>query len=308
MQPIVIDNSILSAVAACDTQAALRYALGLTMDEDRAPLMAGTLAHALLAAHLKGQPLESWFGLNELLAYETFARDAVDLNDRLSFENVMTIMRQWVATHPVASLPFRVDPALVEVGFAVPLDDNIVFVGRMDALVQDESGAWYVLEHKTTGRLDERWRRRYRTSAQITGYTWAAQQHLQAPVAGCFVNGIEFGRLPTDTKKCRTHGVPYPECSVLHARFDLLIEHRAPHQTAEWLQTARQLARRYADLVLRVSDLKSIADVRMRGQFNGACELCQFAPFCAVGRPVSVGETLMRFDPWSPYEHAFKEA
>src|SRR5437899_7138787 len=38
---IIIDNSTLTAMATCPTQAALRYVLGLTMDEDRGPLRAG---------------------------------------------------------------------------------------------------------------------------------------------------------------------------------------------------------------------------------------------------------------------------
>lgn len=300
---IIVDNSILTAMAACPTQAALRYALGLTMDEDRAPLQAGHAAHLVLAAHLQGKPLTET--LHALAEYTEWARDHVEANDRLAAHNVEAILGRWVTTHPVAALPFAVDPALVEVGFAVPLDTNIVFVGRMDALVRDENGAWYVLEHKTTGRLDERWRKRYKSSAQITGYVWAAQQYLHEPVAGCFVNGIEFGRLPTDTKKCRTHGVPYAECSVLHARFDLLIEHRAPHQLAAWADAARRLARRYADLCLRVGDLKDIATVPMLGQFTGACIECQFADFCSVGRPLQAGEAMLRHEPWSPFEHAF---
>lgn len=302
----IIDNSILTAMATCPTQAAIRYALGLTLPDDRAPLKAGHTAHAILAEHLRGGNVDDVLLVQEVADYLAFSTGAIEPNDRLHHENVLKVMRRWLETHPVAGLPFRVPSKdLVEVGFGVPLTDDIMFVGRMDALAQDASGAWYVVEWKTTGRLDEIWRRRYKTSAQITGYVWAAQQYLSAPVAGCFVGGIEFGRLPTDVRKCRTHGVSYAECGTLHARFDMLIEHRAPHQLEAWKADAIRLARKFQSLRLEVQGLDDIKDVPMYGQLTNACSLCQFADFCAVGRPVSVGQSMLVHDVWSPYDHAF---
>jgi hypothetical protein len=303
---VYIDNSTLTAVATCDTQAVLRYVLGLTIAEDSGPLRAGHMAHAVLASYLQGASIAEIVETHEVMNYLAWATDALPEDDRLATANVLKILSRWIETHPLSGLPFRVDPSLIEVGFAVPLADDVVFVGRMDGLVQDDNGAWFVLEHKTTGRLDEQWRRRYRTSAQITGYVWAAQQHLGQPVAGCFVNGIEFGRLPTDTKRCRTHGVPYPECSAQHARFDMLIEHRAPHQLETWKRNAIKLARKFKALKLQADSLADIADVTMFGQLNGACSLCQFADFCAVGRPITTGEAILTYQPWSPYAHAFQ--
>jgi hypothetical protein len=302
---LVVDNSILVAMATCPTAAALRYALGLTLQEDSAPLRAGHAVHETLATYLRDRDPDAAMAVL-VKEYREWATQAVEPVDRLSAGNVEAIMKVWMATHPVSGLPFRIEPGLIEVGFAVPLAENILFVGRMDGLVQDASGAWYVLEHKTTGRLDERWRKRYRTSAQITGYCWAAQQHLQQPVAGCFLNGIELGRMPSDpVRKCRTHGVPYAECGPLHCTADLVIEHRAPHQTAAWHESAVRLARRYAHLVAQVGSLNDISPVPMVGQFTGACVDCQFSGYCAVGRPQSVAEAIMRYDPWSPFDHAF---
>lgn len=303
---IIVDNSTLTAMATCPTQAAIRYALGLTTPDDRAPLRAGTLAHAVLAQHLSGLggvlPLE----IAEIATYIEFATGALEPTDRLYHENIIKVMRRWLDTHPVSGLPFRVYPELIEVGFAVPLADDVLFVGRLDGLVQDASGAWWVLEHKSTGRLDEIWRRRFKTSAQITGYVWAAQQHLKEPVSGCFVNGIEFGRLPTDVKKCRTHGVPYAECGTLHAKFDMLIEHRAPHQLEAWKSDAVKLARRFRSLKEQVGSLEDVSEVAaMTGQFTNACGFCQFVDYCAVGRPPATGRLMFNHEPWSPYDHAF---
>lgn len=301
----IVDNSILTSVATCPTQAAVRYVLGLTVPEDRAFLHAGHAAHAVLAAHLSGKGADEALEVQEILDYLVWSTGALPEDDRLYHTNVTKVLRRWVDTHPLGGLPFQVpDPNLVEVGFAVPLADDIIFVGRMDALAQDGSGAWWVVEHKTTGRMDWTWRRRYQTSGQITGYTWAAQQHLSQPVAGCFVNGIEFAKLPTDVRKCRTHGVPYAECGPTHAKFDMLIEHRAPHQLEAWRQDAIRLARRFQSLKQQVQSLDDIANVPMFGQLTGACTMCQFADWCRVGRPVSTGSSMFEYDMWEPYKHA----
>src|SRR5258708_533070 len=167
-EPIIVDNSTLTAMATCPTQAALRYVLGLTMDEDRGPLVAGRMAHAILAEYPAGATVDEALRHAEVVAYLEWATASVEANDRLSGENVTKIMRRWMETHPVSGLPFTVQPELVEVGFAVPLDDDVIFVGRMDALARDSSGAWYVIEHKTTGWLNEQWRKRFKTSGQIT--------------------------------------------------------------------------------------------------------------------------------------------
>lgn len=302
----IVDNSTLTAVASCDTMAALRYVLGLTVDEDRGPLRAGHLAHSILADYLRGKSIPDIVQTADVLEYLEWATEAIPDKDRLSTPNVLRIMSRWMETHPVAGLPFQIDAGLIEVGFSAPLTEDILFVGRMDGLVRDANGVWYILEHKTTGRLDETWRRRYKTSAQITGYVWGAQQYLNQPVAGCFVNGIEFSKLPTDTKKCRTHGVPYTECGSQHAKFEMLIEHRAPHQLESWKRDAIKLARKFKALKAMVSDLSDLEkqSIAQTGQLTGACMYCQFADFCAVGRPVAIGQSLMRYEPWSPFDHA----
>lgn len=302
----IVDNSILASVATCPTQAAIRYVLGLTVPDDRAYLRAGHAAHAVLAAHLTGKPADEAMASQEIMDYLAWTTDVITDDDRLHGQNVQTILRRWIDTHPLSGLPFYIpDPRLVEVGFAVPLADDVIFVGRMDALAKDSSGAWWVVEHKTTGRMDITWRRRYQTSGQITGYTWAAQQHLNEPVAGCFVNGIEFSRLPSDgVRKCRVHGTPYAECGPAHAKFDMLIEHRAPHQLEAWKADAIRLARQFQAMKAEIKTIEDIAKVPMFGQLTGACTLCQFADWCRVGRPMAAGKAMLAHEPWEPYKHA----
>ena len=308
---IAIDNSILTSTQTCSTQVALRYVLGLAASEDGGPQRAGSAAHAAWAV---------WFRTNgdvpaALAAfdaeYKVWATEHIDdPEDRLSYENVHAIMTQWFTIHTPASLPVHVPPSLVEVGFAVPLDGDFVFVGRMDALGQTESGAWQLVEHKTTGNLDDKWRRTHRAAAQITGYTFAAQHHVHAPVVGALIGAVEFGKLPNSSRKCRFHGTTYADCRLKHAKFEAFVTERPPHLHATWLETAISLARRFVtlrDIVKTVDDLHA-KHVPTEGQFTGACTRCPFNDYCRMGRPTAPAQVSaqLRYDPWVPYEHAFQ--
>ena len=309
-ESIAIDNSVLSATQTCETQAALRYVLGYDSAEDRAPLMAGTAVHAALAAWLKsGGSAADGMRAFEVEYMPWALANVLGTDDRLSFANVHRVMEYWFDVHPLSSWTVAVKPELVEVGFAVPISDEIVFVGRADGIGQDPRGAWLVLEHKTSARLDERWRRTHRLSAQITGYTYAMQQHVNAPVLGALVNGIELSRLPNSSMKCRKHGVAYHECGQLHARFEAFITQRTPEQHEEWKRTALVLAREFLALKERVKTIDDIHKVRTNGQFIGACSQCPFINWCSLGRPMDARtiDAMFTYSPWSPYLHAFGE-
>lgn len=308
---IVVDNSILAAVQRCETEAALRYGLGYAAAEEGAPLRAGSAVHVAFA---------TWFtsGGDAAAALAALERDyrpwaeehVVDPSDRLAWSNVRNCMRQWFAAHTIERFPVRLAPTLIEVGFALPLADDVIVVGRMDGLGQDSQAAWAVVDHKSTGQLGERWRLQHRVSAQLTGYVWAAQHYVKGTVVGAYVNGIELSKLPSDpARRCREHGVPYAECGpIKHARFEVLVTQRPPHLQEEWKATALSLARRYAQIRETVKSVKDIGKVRAEGQFTGACANCQFRVYCGEGRPIQAVrvDTLLRVEPWEPYEHAFK--
>src|SRR3990167_4665639 len=307
---IIVDNSTLAATQRCDTEAALRYVLGFTASEDSAPPRAGTAVHEAMAAWFKsgGNARAAMTALEQ--DYKAWADEFVpDPDDRLGWHNVQRIMTQWFASHRIERFPVQIDPTLVEVGFALPLSGDVVFVGRMDGIGHDDRGAWGVVDHKSAARLDDKWRNTHRMAAQMTGYTWSAKHHVSAPVIGAYINGIEMAKLPESNRKCRDHGVQYAECGALHARTEILITQRPPHIQEEWQRTALDLAARFAALGDTVKTLDDIHKVRTQGQFTGACAQCQFSLYCREGRPTSGGQVgaLLRHEPWEPYKHAFKE-
>lgn len=307
-EPIYIDNSMLSTVAECSTEAVLRHVLQYDSREETAHLKAGSAIH---------EALRVWFEGGSLVdALQKFSEDyeewASENNpeERLSHSNVKIILQNWLETHPVNSFPFRPVKELVEVGFSYPLDDygEFVLVGRIDLGVYDlREDAMFVVDHKTTGSINQYWAKQFRLASGLSGYMWALQQYLtQGNVVGAYINAIQLSKLPSDpTRKCKDHAVPYVECGPLHAKAELLGPfYRTPAQIAEWRRTAIFLAKKYKALLEMYGDPSKLSKVRMQGMFNGACRFCAFYDFCQQARDVKFIDSLLVKNKWEPFEGA----
>ena len=316
-EPLYIDNSTLKAEQRCSTEVMLRYHHGYTTPEERAVLKAGTAFHSLAEVHFKGGgPAEAMAAFSE--SYEAWATENVLITDRLSYPNLSRICKRWLEAHPLATLPFTVNPDLVEVGFAFPLveDGSIVFCGRLDGVVLYQNDLW-TLEHKTTGRIQADWLDAFALDSQMSGYIWAAMQHTGKAVAGAFLDAVEFSKLPggitvsgNTPKRCPDHKVLYDECGDLHATFRMVLVSRTPAAIAEWHKTAVHLAKRYRDRLVKYPSLEHLHKVRMQGTFNAqsACRFCQFKTFCKLDRPLTYIADNMIHEPWKPYEYATLQA
>lgn len=298
-----IDNSTLSAFARCPEQAILRYWLGWTSLEESQFLQAGSAVHLLLERHLRGESIEN--ALEALHDYMLWSQSELPEGDRLQGTNVHNILCAWLQDHPLDSLPYRVSPEFIEVGFALPLDEygDIVLTGRFDAAVQArDSNDWYVLDHKTTGRIDPMWVRKFQMDSQMSGYIWALSQMVPS-VQGAYVNGIELKKLPSDAKrKCREHGVVYAECGFMHYSSELFYVSRSPEEIEEWKATALDLAEEYFNTTAQVESVADLQKVRLRGMFNGSCAWCEFYHHCLSGRKPELVPLMLRYDPWTPYQ------
>ena len=85
-------------------------------------------------------------------------------------------------------------PIKIEIEFEVPIylpgtitpytiDGNeVVYQGRLDGIVQDQQGRYWILEHKTAGQFrDTEW---LELDPQCGSYAWAIQEQLHVPIAG----------------------------------------------------------------------------------------------------------------------------
>jgi len=303
--PIHCDNSILSAVAECSTQAVLRYILDYASVEERATLRSGDAGHQALAMHLRGFP-DAYVLAHFQDLYAEWANENVMPDDRLAYWNVARVLARYLETHPLDGLPFTADPKLVEIGFGYPLDDagEFMFVGRMDAIVHSKAHDFpFVLDRKFRGQISDWWKRQFKLSSQLSGYVWAAERHTNHPIGGAFIDAIQLSKLPSDdSRKCKEHGVVYAECGDLHAKFDLFPVTRTPDEIEEWHKTAIHLAKRFRDLLYKYGDISVIQKVRTQGKFNGSCTFCGFYDFCATGRQQSMVDSMLVQDPWHPWQ------
>jgi hypothetical protein len=307
-EPIYVDNSILCKTAVCDTATVIRYILGLTVTEERANLLSGTAGHEAMAVYFRTGDKDL-----ALAKFDEYYRDWALANlapeHGKSYENCYACISTWFENHPIDKLPFRIIPDWIEIGFSFPLTDDgsIVFVGRIDAIVQElDNDHLRILDHKFPGRVDGMFAKQYRMDSQFSGYIWAGQQQLGIPIDGGFVNGVEFSRLPSDpVRKCAKHGVTFSECGFLHANSAIILVNRTPKQIARWRADAIRLARRFADLKAKYNDAAYLPAVPMQGQFvYRACANCEAADFCAAEKPVGMVGSLFQHSPWEPWKAA----
>lgn len=306
---LMVDNSLLKDTV-CTTRVLMRHKFGYTNREDSAALRAGSAAHAALAAYLNPQGLGvdiAAFALDIFKQqYAAWALANVPPTDRLSYENTSRILAAWFDAHPVDNFPFTVKH--VEIGFTLPVSDDLTICGRADGVVEMiADGSRYVLEHKTTGNITPWWLAGFRMDSQLSTYISGMQEHLGGgQVVGGVLNAIEFSRIPGSASKCREHGTPYAECGVQHVlkRAVLQTVERTPAQLAQWRRDAIRNARKYRDACEMYPTLDDIKYAPMEGTFYGACTNCAFKDFCESGRPVDLVDSMLVHDPWSPFAHS----
>jgi hypothetical protein len=91
-----------------------------------------------------------------------------------------------------------VDPLCPNCGAAL---EDLQYGGIFDGLVEF-SGALYVLEHKTTSRLGDRFFDQFRPNNQVSGYVWGASQLSGKQIGGALINAIGvYKSSPTKFKR-----------------------------------------------------------------------------------------------------------
>lgn len=335
-EPTLVDNTILTCVAQCDTKTILRHVLGMTTREQRATLVSGSSCHESIAAYFRtgdiafaldvfehGEPCTQCEGTpvgtgcsrcngsrRQTQGYRVWSDENLPPDDRLTYTALREILQIWYGNHPLGRLPFVPRAEWVEIGFAYPLTDagDLVFCGRLDAIVSepDSVAEVRILDNKFTGALDGNFVRNFQMDSQFSGYLWAAQKTLGRKVLGGYVNAISTARLPSDpSRKCVTHKVAYSECRTLldHAKAQIFYVDRTPDKIESWRQTAIQLARKFQVLKQAFADRELISLAQQQGQFiYKACSWCEAHDFCVSGRPTQFLDSLFTHQPWAPYE------
>lgn len=307
---LYIDGSTTRDFAKCDTYGALSGFLGLKALEDNIHLRCGQAVHLAIESwwtHWDVERALQAFGDD----YLQWSNENVAPDHAKRYDNVLDVLRFYMEDHPESTLPFTVDPAYIEIGCCAPLDENVVYYGRLDALVKS-AGAYYIVDTKTTGRLNKNWGNQWKFDAQIDGYTWLAGQQTSLPVAGFFINGMELKEVSKSDAGCKDHGCPRKECARHHLNTAMVGPiTRTPEQLEHWRKAALAEAYRYWAMCAQCGDVEGLPDVPMTGKFTGKCydyqNWCAFYEFCYASKPTGVdgrsqAREMFRYDPWEPFD------
>lgn len=321
---LLVDNTLLASEARCQTAATIRHVYELSAEDESVTLVSGQAIHKALEVYARGGSAADALWAFEQF-YEPFWQRALRTDtiivmlggdekmasDRRSYDNVRRVLTRWFETHPRESWPFVADAASVEASFEVPLipDEGVWYTGTPDiGKVTLTDGSVYAVDHKSTGRMTSEWRRGFRTSGQVSGYLWGLQQTRGERYTGMFINAIELSKVPTSTRKCNEHGVPYSECGPLHCQSDLFPVQRTADELERWRTNAIRLARRYVSRLEQVTKLTAegrdvpwvLREVAQEGKLTGACAFCTHEEFCGTGQSALLLESRYTHRVWDP--------
>ena len=170
------------------------------------PLEFGTAVHAALEVYY--QP-ETWDADREMVMYMTLAEfryvtnmqkkergENISEEDRADFEERLVLgagmLENYFAWAPARD-NFR--PVMVEAKFEVPIPgafSDAVYRGRLDLLVEDFNGWYWIIDHKTTARMDDN-EPFLALDEQCGSYCWAIQEQLGVRVGGVIYNELYKG-------------------------------------------------------------------------------------------------------------------
>jgi hypothetical protein len=167
----------------------------------------------------------------------------------------------------------------IEFSFAEPLPilhpetgDPLLYVGRMDAVIE-YAGGTYICDEKTTTQLGASWSRQWDLRAQFTGYAW-----------GCGKAGI------------RVDGAIVRGVSILKTKYDT---QQAISYRPEW-----QIERWYEELLEWIEDIKLCYEKgKWRHNLDHSCAEyggCQFRQACCSQDQTPWLESYFERRIWNP--------
>ena len=221
----------------CPQLFAYTYRLKVLNNNDREPLLRGSLVHAGLAQHYKrkqatdsGMDPEEWatpiIGIEETAkklgpAAKPFISQAISL----------------VAEYGAHYFTERLEVVAVEEVFKAEIGGS-PFTQRLDLVVREADGRVYIWDHKCVGRIDQKTVTRYTLSGQFLGMAMFGRAVYGSEFGGVKLNLIgvngDFKRVLVDPAP---HALQTFPVSVAHARqlVRSLDEAKTPY--TEWPKT-----------------------------------------------------------------------
>ena len=304
----MVDNSILEAVALCDTKAVMQYKFGLVSDGGKVKANIGKAIH-----HAHESYFTDWNADNALAifnsAYDRLVTEQecadMEANDPCVKANVEQILAQYYRIRPPSYFPFTPIVEGIEKVHKVPLMDGVEFFGLIDLPVRENAtGALMPCDHKNRfGYINEWWTKAFGIKSQFSGYVWVLQRMFDEPVSGIYVNALAIQKLPNaTTTRCRVHKVPYNQCRMEHVTAKLFVMSRGHEMLVQWEADAKALAAKWLRLKNACQGPEMVKYMGMQGAFSGGCTFCDYKKFCRSGRSERLIDGLFVESHWRPWE------
>lgn len=291
---IKVNNSLLTMLATCETLTYVRWMRELASAERSlpGPMDVGVVVHEALADWMWGRTVEGILDTFDRAWIDQIGSD-IPKQERLHPGNVRRVLEHWLNAQPRRDIITYQTEKYFEVPFGVVRGEEVIYYGTPDAIL-GWKGEFYVLDHKSTGSIDDDWSEQWSMNTGLQGYVWGLREQ-GFPIKGAFVNGIEIRKLPpwdgNMGKKCSTHKLKYKECQPLHVKG----QWAGPFFWSDRrLDQWRTDALRMVERLLELREGFEAAQPKMDGQFrypgcNGGSGRapCQFRSWCQARRPLA---------------------
>ena len=176
----------------CPQRYAWNYIAGLKgINEDAPPLVKGSLVHLGLAQHY-AQIREKQNGRDPKLYFDPIEAIDVMIEAKPHWKEHGELAKRVIDAYLLKWRNERFKVVAVEELLEAEIE-GYRFTGRMDLVVEDSAGKIWIIDHKTTGRLQAQQRKFYSVSGQILGYQTLGKIHFGERFGGMRLNMIQHG-------------------------------------------------------------------------------------------------------------------
>lgn len=189
-ETLTFTHSLKKDWLACRRKFLLNYLARLSSKRLVIPFFIGGYFHKGLEKFYKGEDPEEF--IPELVVdMETKAKKAVFLSpeeeEKLAVASAIVEGMLYSYCRHYAKDLKRWQIVQAEFRFSVPIVEGVEYTGQLDLIVK-EGGDYWIVEHKTVGRLDKAYVDRLPLDTQITGYAIGAKHSLKVPIKGVIYN------------------------------------------------------------------------------------------------------------------------
>jgi len=291
-----MDHSELQSYMDCQQKYHLKFNEQLSKIEEGVesyPSVYGQAIHAGLAAYYKGQGIEE----AKKVFLQHYANPLHEENIYTHESGVFLLANyeKWAKANDTEWKVLQVEVA-DEFTF-----NGVAWTVKIDLIVESPSGIW-VVDHKTTGRLNQWFWPRFDMSGQMTGYCEYVKQKY-GECSGFWINGIGLGYakravcgdpdspeemaeaeryMMQELKYSKYYGKEMVFSSGFHYRFERQNFSRLPQQTEAWKEDTQRW----------ITKLKASQQFNSWPRNTSMCNWCEFKEICMAAGDAQIKELM----------------